>query len=1036
TLNRLAHQEVSVWYWRVRFFRELQQEEFEVWLDPTGRVVAFRHEVPEAAPGASLTSDGALEVAQRYLIQDRGIPLDNYRLVTSSQEVRPNRVDHTFEWERAGYRLGEATYRLRVTIAGSGVDSFREYLKVPEEWLRQWQEESTRGWLMTQAGWAASFGLAIVLVYVFLIQVRAGALRWRFPATMAAILILILTAASLNSIPLILASYPTTSPLLSFLITELVNALAGWAPQGAVAVLAGIVGLGLAYRATGAAQPLESLPRGQALLAVPLVRAVGVGYAMAGVWLGYVVLFYWVGTRFFGVWSPVEVPYSDVMSTFLPAIYPMTIGAGAAISEEFVYRLFAVSFFLIVFRGLASGVWGRRLATALALLLPAAIWASLHAAYPQQPFFVRPIELTVVGVVSGLIFLRYGVAATMLSHYLYNASIVGGLFLLSGSRYLQISALVAIALPALLLIPASLRRLRGQALLPQEPVTLPSPTAQVEISEALAPSPPAVSLPTHWPTFPPRRAVLLVASALASLALLPAATPAHLGDSNRLAVDRWRAQEMADEQLRFLGGDPTEWLRSVAFVNAATGNDATYLLRQLGTAGADQALAKWVRPYFWEVRYFRSLEKEEVLVRVDGEGRFQGFVHRRPEESPGAELSKAEARSLAESFVAQRLGSMDELRLITASSQQRPARVDHTFVWEWEKGSVGEGSSWLAVTVAGNEVSSYQPFFKTPETFDRELAGQSMAKVAFDGLKGIAWFALIAMFAVALVLRFRAGLISVRFPMVVAALVVAIESVGRLNGLPALYRGYWTTISTTNYLFWQAIGAFTGLLVLFVVVWALAALGESLYRERFSHVPLGQIWGRRRQWALAAFVGLCLAPVGLLGQAIADRLRDSLARPFLTPMATFDFDRLSGLLPAIASLSANLSTTILLSLAAGVAFLILWRLLRRPWLAGIAWILGAGLLGMGAAPEWQGMALQGLFWAAAASLALLAAWWLLRLAPLAYIMAPFLFLTLRDGAGLVFQPDAFFAANGWALIAVSLAPLLAAFSLPKPTSVP
>ena len=66
--------------------------------------------------------------------------------------------------------------------------------------------------------------------------------------------------------------------------------------------------------------------------------------------------------------------------------------------EEFLFRLVAISLLLRWF----GKTW-------LAVLLPGVLWAFLHANYAQEPIYIRGLELTVVGVVFGLVFLRFGI---------------------------------------------------------------------------------------------------------------------------------------------------------------------------------------------------------------------------------------------------------------------------------------------------------------------------------------------------------------------------------------------------------------------------------------------------------------------------------------------------------------------------------------------------------------------------------------------------------------------------------------------------
>ena len=143
--------------------------------------------------------------------------------------------------------------------------------------------------------------------------------------------------------------------------------------------------------------------------------------------LGYVTLFYILGNDYLGVWSPATMTqYSNAYSTYLPWIYPLLTGLVAATMEEFLFRLVAISLLLR---------WFKR--SWLALLVSAVVWAFLHADYPQEPIYIRGLELTIVGILLGIVFLRFGVWATIISHYVYNCFLGVYPMVQSDSLYLQ-----------------------------------------------------------------------------------------------------------------------------------------------------------------------------------------------------------------------------------------------------------------------------------------------------------------------------------------------------------------------------------------------------------------------------------------------------------------------------------------------------------------------------------------------------------------------------------------------------------------------
>src|SRR2546430_10590638 len=103
----------------------------------------------------------------------------------------------------------------------------------------------------------------------------------------------------------------------------------------------------------------------------------------------------------------------------------------ASTSEEFLFRLFAIPFLERVTKS-----------RVLAVILPAFSWSFLHSAYPQEPGYIRGIEVGIIGVVAGMVMLRWGILATLIWHYTVDASLVGMLLIRSNSLYFKISGVV------------------------------------------------------------------------------------------------------------------------------------------------------------------------------------------------------------------------------------------------------------------------------------------------------------------------------------------------------------------------------------------------------------------------------------------------------------------------------------------------------------------------------------------------------------------------------------------------------------------
>lgn len=451
-MSELARGEVPVYFWRVRAFRPLQKEEYVVRIAPDGRLLGFSRELPEDAPGADLPQDEARALAEAFLAE-RGVDLQRYEPVEASSERRKARTDHHFAWRLKGFEAGEAELRLWVRVQGDTIGGFGRFLKVSEAFERAYTRERSQGTLIALAvGLLLTLALAVGALVVFLRAYRAGELRWRFALGIALVILILQLLSIANGWPLLKAQYPTELDYATFLgITLIVSVIVVFI-YAVWLLLNGGAGEHLARRLfPHSVRTLDDLlsRRFTRELALSSLR----GYALAFATLGYFTLFYLVGRRAFGVWMPAEGPYTDILNTVAPFLYPLLIGFVAATTEEFAYRFFAIPFLKP-----RLGLFG-------ALLFPTIVWGFAHTTYPVFPVWVRGIEVSLVGLAFGYCFVRYDLWTVLVAHYAINA-ILGGLPLLtSGSAYFQLSGVAVMALgllPALLALPGLLRRPQGQ----------------------------------------------------------------------------------------------------------------------------------------------------------------------------------------------------------------------------------------------------------------------------------------------------------------------------------------------------------------------------------------------------------------------------------------------------------------------------------------------------------------------------------------------------------------------------------------------
>jgi len=434
--NELARSQVPLWYWNVRWFRPLQEEEFAVGVTPAGALLRFAHLLPEDAPGAHLTPPQARERAVSFLRQ-QGIPLREYRPQAAETERRRRRTDHRFTWQHRGPRLGEAERRVSVTVVGGSVGSYLAWLKTPTLFWRAYARERSGASLLAS--------ISGILEGLLLLSAFGGAL-WAFRAWtlngkivgVGLMIALLLLLHTVNWTPLWKQSYPTTQRWGAYLLGQAMGSLFYGGQMLLLIVVVGLAGEAFARRVWPSRRKL--LLKGAhpwTALAASSFR----GLALAGLHLGFL-------TGFMGVaqhcqaWYPLQADYSNLYSTAAPWIAPLLTGLKAAVNEEFLFRLFAISFLWYLTRR-----WW------VALLVPAGVWAFLHSTYLTAPIYLRGIELTLVGLGYGYFFVRYDVLTTIVAHFTYNAVVVGLPLLRSDEPYFFYSGLAVAAMPVLPLLP-------------------------------------------------------------------------------------------------------------------------------------------------------------------------------------------------------------------------------------------------------------------------------------------------------------------------------------------------------------------------------------------------------------------------------------------------------------------------------------------------------------------------------------------------------------------------------------------------------
>jgi MFS family permease len=804
--GRFYGKDAKVWRWSMRWFRSGTKEEERVELTPLGDLAAFESVQRDDAAGPALREGQAREISRRFL-ESRGLAAA-LTPIEATPIVRAHRTDWRFVEEKSGFRMGEATVRYQTVVSGTDVVEFQEFVHVPENWQRDYGTLRSKNETANTVGNFFLILTFLAMVGLLVTRIVRHDVRWELVAGFGVVAFLLALASAANGLPLALFNYDTRSPLSSYVTQLVVTGV-----LGAVGVGAGIA------LVVAAAEPIfrERFPQHLSLSKMfsargfrskGFFRGVLLGYALTAFFFAYQVIFYVIAAKL-GAWAPSEVKYDNMLSTAFPWVTVLFVGFLPAVLEEGSSRLFSIS----LLDKLGAGRF-------VAVVLPAFIWGFNHAAYPNQPFYIRGLEVGLAGCAIGVVMLRWGALPLLVWHFTVDALYTALLLLRSGNPYYVITGAIS---SLVLLLP-----LAASAALYMKRGGFEPSAGLTNGDEGTAPAP--VREAPSWEEVPPvhavRRPVLIAAAAVALLtcaSFLIRSQPAS--PLTQDATGPRRASEIARAFLRANGVDPQAY-RSVTY--AGTGladdeqtrglrpdevgsipglaeDDMVYVLRQGGPSALERLTRAELPLAFWVTRFFRPLQKEEWKILVDvRRSHVIGFLNPIEEKAavlnpPGDEAARRRARDAAE-----RLGyPAGSYAVLEVGTRDRPNRKDTTVVLEAAASGVGEARPRLTAVFHGGRLAAFYPSIHVPESFLRAYESQSPFEPILIGIKVIAIGSFLG-FAVVLFIRLvKSQGIGWRqvWPSLLAVSVVAGAYVG--NGARALLRAFPTQFTLER---WYVVG--------------------------------------------------------------------------------------------------------------------------------------------------------------------------------------------------------------------------------------
>jgi hypothetical protein len=312
-------------HWGLRYFKELDQEEWRVSVDPaSGRVNGFSHMLPEDRPGADIAASQALSIATAFA-QAHGRDVGAMDLKEQSSEKKKARRDHTLEWEaRAGDRrnLDEAHFRVAAEVDGDRVVALRTYWKIPEAYQRARSQQNAVSIPVTLAKLAMWSLLSVGGILLLVQHTRKGQVRWTLAVRLAIPFTVLSTLTAALGYPQMWRNYMTSIPMGIFQATLMTSLVIGMV--FVMMLLCALIAL------MQAVYPESFAAFGKAARRVfgvdaALAMLVAVGLAVAVSQLRGLLMAY------FHAWSVPDIGAPEIIASMAPALGAIGTAARAAL---------------------------------------------------------------------------------------------------------------------------------------------------------------------------------------------------------------------------------------------------------------------------------------------------------------------------------------------------------------------------------------------------------------------------------------------------------------------------------------------------------------------------------------------------------------------------------------------------------------------------------------------------------------------------------------------------------------------------------
>ena len=437
----------ELFFWKIRFFKQFQKEEYIIKISPTtGEVISFEHLIVDVAPRETFNKDIAKSNVQEFLKKTFGVNFDEFDFHEEKIKRYDKRTDYSFSWEKKGVYIpwkkdeGGAKLLVGATVSGNEISQFyKSKLDVPEKFRRYVEKQLVYGEYLYSFYFIIFLFLAISSIVIVVKRKSNVIMRFckKWFLYLAAFLIVANLVFVFNNIQSILIQYSTSLSLSSFLGIYLIREIINFLLLAVTLIMFGLAGESLrneVFKLKPYSSFLHYLRSN--FYNRTVTRAVLFGYCLFFILIGIQAVIFYLGQKYLGVWKE-WFRLTQFSTAYLPFLTAFAVGLNASFNEEVLFRLFGIT-------------WGKKYLknTVLAVIFTSLIWGFGHSQYAIFPVWFRGIEVSILGLIYGFIFIRYGLIPLIVAHYLFDVFWGVAAYILGHTtKYLFSSSLFVLAIP-------------------------------------------------------------------------------------------------------------------------------------------------------------------------------------------------------------------------------------------------------------------------------------------------------------------------------------------------------------------------------------------------------------------------------------------------------------------------------------------------------------------------------------------------------------------------------------------------------------